>query len=58
MFHFCTADCYNGDVKYFSFIKAVYADTRIMPFVWMVSSLPEMQQKYLSQKEHPDYKVG
>jgi len=34
---------------------AVYADTRLMPFVWMVATLPEMQKRYHSQKYHPDY---
>lgn len=37
---------------------AVYADTRLMPFVWIVASLPEMQQRYMSQKYHPEYQVS
>ncbi|XP_065061416.1 uncharacterized protein LOC135688479 isoform X2 [Rhopilema esculentum] len=34
---------------------AVYADTRLMPFVWIVASLPEMQHRYKLQKDHPEY---
>lgn len=36
---------------------AVYADTRILPFIWVPSSLENMKDKYDQQKENYEYKA-
>ncbi|XP_065668407.1 uncharacterized protein LOC100208584 isoform X4 [Hydra vulgaris] len=36
---------------------AVYADTRILPFLWVHSSLESMKEKFNLQKENPNYKL-
>ena len=37
---------------------AVYADTRLLPFVWIIASLEKMQERYQKQKIREEYKVA
>lgn len=41
----------------FLLFVAVYADTRILPFVWIIASLEKMQERYQKQKIQEEYKA-
>lgn len=43
----------NNDMS----VVAVYADTRIVPFIWVPSSLETMKERFDLQKKNEGYKV-
>ena len=43
----------NNDVS----VAAVYADTRIVPFIWVPSALETMKERFDLQKQNEGYKV-
>ena len=38
-------------------VAAVYADTRIVPFIWVPSALETMKERFDLQKQNEGYKV-
>ena len=41
---------------FLSFHTAVYTDIRMIPYIWVASSLENMESIYTAQKAQPDYK--